>query len=204
MMRDDFTKKYWNYYRVLEDECADLCSYVEFDEMNFETYSSKITRMILSICSEFDHVCRYVCEIDKEKPNINDYAKILLDEKKTPILNIRQAYAVTIVNKNLFIFPFEGWSIKCASQSLFWWENYTCLKHNRGINYKKGNLKTLLYAMAALYLLEQYAYKNIAVKEKALGDSFVFDIPPDKSKLFISNIETKAQYGTNLYYEEAL
>ena len=53
-------------------------------------------------------------------------------------------------------------------------------------NYTKGNLKVLLYSLAALYILELYVVKYIGDKTKDI------DVPNDISKLFkICNWETQ-------------
>lgn len=74
---------------------------------------------------------------------------------------------VTIVCGDISMNPWQGWS----SQSPTWWSIYNGVKHNRGKkekydgvtneNYKFANLETTVTALAALYILELYLFKNV-------------------------------------------
>ena len=83
-----------------------------------------------------------------------------------------------------------------------WWEAYGLIKHQRSENYNEGNLGNLLNAMAALYYLERFKYREIARNNPET--KYLFDVPPDISKLFyIHDFKTKGiELGNQYFYTE--
>ena len=91
--------------------------------------------------------------------------------------------------------PFEGWTSDAAARSLEWWESYNSVKHGRSMNYKQANLKNVLHALAALYLLEMYRIKEIS------QDEVEPDVPLEKSALFeIQEWNTKWTDATGMMF----
>ena len=52
---------HWSYYMSLEDDLIETSRYVEICEDNFDTYSTRFTRLMLSAASEVDVVAKILC-----------------------------------------------------------------------------------------------------------------------------------------------
>lgn len=195
--RKKFTMQYWQYYCMLEEDCVSLRKFVDFREENMSTCSDEIIKQILSVCSEFDGLCKEITGIKKVKmedgsrernANITDFGKWFSSKESKIDLN---AISVILKNKNIEFKPFENWD-KAPDYTMTWWHSYNLVKHCRSENYLLGSLENLLNALAALYFLECFQYKRIAIANTKDGH-IIFDVPPDMSELFyIKGLETKA------------
>ena len=85
---------------------------------------------------------------------------------------------IAIIDKDIFIKPFEKWDENNASQSLFWWEAFVSIKHNRVEKFKLATMENCLFCLSALFLLEMKYLSNITHNKKEA------DIPDGESKLF--------------------
>ncbi len=71
-----------------------------------------------------------------------------------------------------------------------WWQAYNDIKHRRTqsneagrYNYTKANLKNVLYAMAALYILNRKLYDSLEDVEKVSEEVLVSDLFDDELRL---------------------
>lgn len=117
MTRELFEKLFWQQYLMLEHEFTETLNYVEFDLLNFNTYSNKFAKLLLQIGSEMDNVLREVCNC-LGRTNIEDYANYILN--KYPSITDQK---IKTSNKTIILQPFRGWNIAQPSQSLLLWEN---------------------------------------------------------------------------------
>lgn len=46
--RKKFIQRYWQYYKMLENDCHSLAKYISFDSDNYGTYSDEIVRQLLN------------------------------------------------------------------------------------------------------------------------------------------------------------
>lgn len=182
MTRDEFHSNYWNYYLMLEKEVLEALEYVELSTDNFSTYSNKFAALIRSIGSELDVFFKVYCDIPADAiKNIADYAQIIFI-KYSNIVNEE----VRIKGTDIVLRPFEGWDKDRAKQSLLWWESYDNVKHSRVACFDQASLKNCIYALAALYLIENKGFLEI------LKDTNEVDIMNEPSQLFaIKNWKTK-------------
>lgn len=56
MTFEDFIKGYWDYYLELESRIEETRRFVEYDSVNFKTFSSNYNLLFQAICSEIDVV----------------------------------------------------------------------------------------------------------------------------------------------------
>jgi hypothetical protein len=190
MNRNEFLINYWKYYNALEDDFIRVIRYIEILEINYQTCSDEIIKQLQAVGSEFDNICKAICGFNlKDEKNIYDYANYIFG-KISDITSIE----ISIKNtKGIKVKPFEGWN-KLKAGKLFWWKAYNKVKHNRIDNYKLGNLRNLLNALGALYLMELYLVREVG---RNTDDK---DVPNSLSKLFeIKNWETK---NTVVGYDE--
>lgn len=175
MTRDEFLQKHWQYYCMLEEDFCSTNRYVELCEDNFETYSKEFYKQLMAICMEIEAVMIAMSDVE-----LSQYAKI--NEFGPPIERVVpgiQQIEVVVKNRCLKIKPFENWDTTKPKKSLFWWQLYDEAKHNRLKKESGANLKTVLYALAGLHILERMYLKQI-VKDNTLDP----DTPLPESTLF--------------------
>lgn len=163
MNRDDFLKVYWKQYRLLERELIQTDDYVSIDRENYNTFSNQYMKLLLTICSEIDSIAEVLCSIynDKLPYGIKNKLDTLIEEfpnLKEYRVNTRYPYDI----KN--ITPM----VKFSDSISDWWQAYNDIKHRRmgtneagRYNYTKANLKNVLYALAALYILNRNLYDSL-------------------------------------------
>ncbi len=163
MNRDEFLKVYWKQYRLLERDLIQTDEYVSIDKDNYNTFSNQYTKLLLMICSEMDSIAEVLCRIhgDKIPFGIKNKLDMLIEEYpnlKKYRVNAKYPYDI----KN--ITPM----VKFADSVSDWWQAYNDIKHRRmeaneagRYNYTKANLKNVLHAMAALYILNRKVYDSL-------------------------------------------
>lgn len=183
MTRDDFLKVYWKQYRLMEREFVLTDDYVSIDKDNYDTFSTQYTKLLLTICSEIDSIVEVLCSLHEDRipKGIKNKLDALIEEYpnlKNYRVNTRYPYDI----KN--ISPL----VKFSDSVSDWWQAYNMIKHNRlgsneagRFNYTKANLKNVLYAIAALYILNRNLYdslegdKNIIKTADRIMVSEIFD-----------------------------
>ena len=173
MTVEEYNAKVWAFYLRLEKDFIESLNYVEFAEDNYSTYSIEFERLLLSICSEVDVLCKLLCKEmnPSESPSkILEYAAILCGYSGFSASEVRFERT-----KKTFI-PFKDLT---TNDTPSWWKAYNKVKHERTSddNYKKGNLENVFMALAGLYALNRLYCKKIAT-------STVFNEPTPKSQLF--------------------
>ena len=133
----------------LESDLNEISRYVAIDSLNYTTFSVELSRIIVAASIEFESLLKAIVkEIDPgfnfERTNLGLLKEPLL-EKVSWIQNRK----ITIRRSGEEIYPLKDWS----SSSLFWWNAYTALKHNRSDNFEKATLKSAIYSVAAYGLL---------------------------------------------------
>ena len=178
MTPQQFSKIFWKQYLLLEKDFLETDEFVTIDKSNFKTFSSRYTYLLLNICSEIDSIAEVYCKVLGRKPK-NIVAKVRAIVTKTPRIKNERAitkYPYEVIKPA----PFQAFDDKVAAE---WWRNYNLVKHARAEepsdsipNSQLANLKSVLWALAALYILCQNLYK-------LLGDS---DLQLEPSRLFES------------------
>ena len=193
MTKDEFQRKYWRYYLILEEDFLKTIRFVELDINNFNTYSVEYTKQYQSICSEVDVICKSICKYIDNNSTANKFPQYV-----QTILNYSTDITKRIIkvdkNEDILLQPFENLTIVDDYKPLDWWQSYNSIKHNRLHNYKMANLKNILNALGALYILESY-FCEIIVKDKNdnknTDEKLIENIPDIPSKIFeFSNWES--------------
>ena len=182
MNRTEFINNFWSRYMMMERDFIHLSEYVKIDERNFDTFSNEIIKQILLVNVEFENLLNQMAqEENAQSGTIGNYKTMIFDTLHWDSIMDQQ---VKVLNTNIILEPFQEWSQ--SGRGVFWWSAYRELKHDMIANYSKGNFRTLLYSLAALYILELYVIKYIGDKTDDM------DVPNDISKLFrICNWETQ-------------
>ena len=148
---------HWTYFLSVEEDLERLSRFIEFNQKNYECFSLEIVRLLMAAAAEVDVVCKRIChgfEPGCNADNINKYREIILP--KYPQL---ATFTVTGPRYGLTLKPWEKWN---SDKNPFWWDAYNSVKHSRHTDYYKANLKNVLNAIAGLYVVCLYLYKEKA------------------------------------------
>lgn len=176
MTKEEFISKIWGYYIMLENNFVSTFQYVEPSDSNNTTYSKEYNKLLLSIGSEIDVVCKEMCKKIESKTHddvknykISDYKRVISNYNN--FINETCKYKINTEDLQ----PWNEWNTK---DSPTWWKNYNSLKHDRLLNdnHKLGSYINVRNSLAALYILCRVLYKNNYQLE-----------PTPKSQLFSMN-----------------
>ncbi|MDE6025435.1 MAG: hypothetical protein K2G45_08275 [Lachnospiraceae bacterium] len=162
--RDKFLKVYWKQYQLMERDLIQTDDYVSIVKENYDTFSNQYMKLLLVICSEMDSIAEVLCRMREDKVPWGIVNKLnALTEEYPNLKNYRVSTKYPYDIKN--IVPMAKFSGDSASD---WWQAYNDIKHRRmetndagRSNYTKANLKSVLYAMAALYILNRTLYDSL-------------------------------------------
>ena len=174
MVAKESVTHYWNYAELLNEQLGKTASYVEPDELNYDTYSVTYTNILLSACSEIEVVAKLICQIidpnvdylSSEIPN-KDGTKMVRNRVEMVTLSstllkrfphIYQTKA-EIINKHKMIYPLECWKEKNCEPP--WWKAYNMVKHYRHQHFNDATLENTLNSVAALIILNSYLYELV-------------------------------------------
>lgn len=188
MNKSDFLRIYWKQFLLLENDFIDASEYVTIDKINYATFSSQFIKQYLTICSEIDSILDEICKVyrEEEMRRNNIYAKMEIVLKNHPRMK-----DMLITTK----YPFEGISLVpfakfSNTDTADWWQDYNLVKHNRSevdeggrYFYQRANLKNVLFAMGALFILANVAFEDMEEVVDKQGNLIEVNIEPD-SKLF--------------------
>lgn len=191
-----FVRSYWNYYLELEEQFIATKKFVEFDVANFATYSVEYLKLFQAVCSEIDVVAKMLAEeydVSFKKIEIKNIQKwgYYLQAAYPNIEDIS-----VLFNRDYTVIPWNNWKYERYSdknnalryrlikgkETPFWWTAYNNVKHERTslfkngkMNYTRANQKNLVYAFAALFVLERlYLDSTTEDIEYAYGESALF------------------------------
>jgi hypothetical protein len=150
---------YWNYFISIEEDLYKLSRYIEFDQNNEKVFSIELVRLLISSSSEFEVVAKELCNIkDQNKPVIN------IDKiRQNIMIFLPDIYDLEIIvpRFGLNYKPLENWN---NNKNCDWWKSYNSVKHQRNNNYEKANLKNVINAIGALYIINLFYYNSLQNK----------------------------------------
>ena len=201
----EYYQIYWSSYIALEDELINALKYVFLSDTienlknesitshnshQLSTYSPYIADLLIRICVQIEALAKELYFEDKDndtKLNIkNEYDRCYLSflDKKYEIGQkvVRIVYPFCILKEE------SNYKFRPLNNShkgkQYWQKCYQAVKHNKYYNLEKGNIKAVIHALAALFLLNIYK-KNIRLTltiQKLYEKDFGFG-----SKFFIVN-----------------
>ena len=155
---------YWPVFKNLEKEFNELTYYIHIDDKQIQTYSSKISDLILRSAVEIESISKelYLREGGDKTENVrydSDALKFLNTKWKLDKKIVRIS-ASNCFQSKVELQPFNKNAKKKNGKSTYGWNNsYQYLKHSRAKNLNYGSINNLFEIMAALFLLNVY-YKN--------------------------------------------
>jgi len=158
---------YWSVYKNLEKEALELSNQVHFDDQQLSIYSVKILELLIRCSIEIESISKDLFfKLGGSMPPDGDlyfdtHCLQLLEEnrllsRKTVILSATNFYFQEESNKILT--PLYKANKRGTSGSC-WKQAYQAVKHDRVSSIKKGNIKNLIAALSALFILNIY-YKD--------------------------------------------
>lgn len=163
-MKNDF---YWNVYMNLEKEMMVLSNLIHIDDFQINIYSIKIAELLLRTVVEVESISKALY-FDNGGSKFDD-SNLFFDtdcidflENKW-ILSKKEVYVTSpffyfTLDENKILTPLKK-ANKRGHSSADWMKAYQAVKHNRATSLAKANIKHLIRALAALYLLNLY-YKD--------------------------------------------
>lgn len=149
--------QHWNYFLALEDDLNRLARYLELAEDNFRAYSLELARLLFASASEVDVVAKQLCQRlnpSSRAGNINAYRTEIVAAHP----EITQS-TVSLPKFGLTLTPWEQWGL---GTSPVWWGAYNNVKHHRHTHFAEASLKSTLNALAGLFSLLLFFYKDEA------------------------------------------
>lgn len=163
MKKSEFIKYYWNNYILIENKFLSTEKYISIEKDNSAAYSLEYLNLFLLLCNEYDAITSELCnhfEGKAKQRNVCEKTKILMDNVKNfnnLKANIKDSY------NEFQLVPFKKFSENSSSE---WWQSYNNIKHNRSgkdnngkPNYYKANLKNVLFALSAVYIISSKFYE---------------------------------------------
>jgi hypothetical protein len=101
-------RPHWHYYLTIVQGLENLSRYIDFSQANERTYSIELVRLLLSICSEVDVVCKVLRPLvptGKGPGNIDQYREVMMAQYPQ-LPNI----AVSAPRHSLSFLPWKSWS----------------------------------------------------------------------------------------------
>lgn len=161
------TTLYWQVFKNIEREFLQLADIIHIDDKQLGVYSMKIADLLIRTAIEIEAISKdlYLSNAGVVVPDEEMYFDTVCIRHLDSLWNLDKK-VVYIVNPNLFLeqetnkilTPLHKAS-KRGTSSVLWNRAYQAVKHNRIKELEKGNIKNLLSALSALYILNLY-YKN--------------------------------------------
>lgn len=207
---------YWSVYKNLEKEVLDLSQWVFIDDGQLATYSVKIADLLMRTAVEIESISKALYfRYGGDKPDDNnlffdaDCLKLLKDKFAigSKVVFVSDVFQYCSKDENLSLRPLNNSWIKGKCD---WKKAYQAIKHDRYNELRKGNIKHLLRALAALFILNLYYSDRsygLGYDVKATGfdsrmGSDLFSIKVHAEKVNISEssiIEKQPDYDECLY-----
>ncbi|NJB70126.1 hypothetical protein GGR42_000588 [Saonia flava] len=151
---------YWPVYENLEKEFTQLSFNIFIDDNQLDTYSYKISELILRSAIEIESISKelYYREGGKEVNNLRyDDALKYLDKKWKLNKKLLMINSPNLHVSETKLRPFSKTLNKRNRKMQFRWNiAYQNIKHNRGKFVKEASIKNLLDILSALFVLNIY------------------------------------------------
>ncbi len=175
-----FIKTFWKTYFLLEKDFLATDEYVSIDKSNHKTFSPRYTYLFLNICSEMDSLAGEYCKVLNCGNGLNNIVKkisaILQDCPQIKDMKCTTVFPYEKIN----VVPFQSFN---EENSAGWWQDYNKVKHFRadvpenGIpNYQLANLKNVILALSALFMLSVSLYEKLDGETDYIPQSKIFRI----------------------------
>lgn len=225
---------FWQTYLNLEKEVIEVSKYIFVtDEITkiengvekvcscksqLETFSPHIADLLVRCCVQIEAISKELYhDIGGTKPRGSN--TIFFDEDCLKEIDIKwetHNKRVLVVAPNFNLTKEENRVLRPLKdahkrQGTYWERCYQAVKHDRYLSMYMGNVKALLHAMAALYLLNIYykneswviKYQDIRKQDFSMGSSLFAVKPPVAGQLWYGNQAQKSESPFVVTYQDA-
>lgn len=207
---------YWPVYKNLEKEVLELSNHVHFDDHQLSIYSVKIAELLMRCSVEIESISKDLFlalggYVQSDKELYFDTQCLQLLEDKWML-----SKKIVIISSNNFYFQDKSNTVltplykanKRGTSGSYWKQAYQAVKHNRVSDIKRGNIKNLLGALAALFVLNIYYKDEIYdLKTDSQATNFPFNMGSDLFTIKIhkwSSYDEKGVYGKGFDFDECV
>ncbi|CAN0599147.1 unnamed protein product, partial [Ectocarpus sp. 12 AP-2014] len=171
-----------SFYRNLEREFVSLSNLIHINDEQLKIYSIKIAELLIRTVVEVESISKELYFLnggdkddDKDLFFDTDCIQLLEDNWKLSkkVIFVSSPNLYFDIDDNKILTPLKK-ANKRGSSSSDWLKAYQAVKHNRGKNLKKGNLKHLIRALGGLYILNIY-YRDTFFQLEKDGTGTNFD-----------------------------
>lgn len=177
---------YWSTYKIIEQEIIDLSYSITFDDCQAGAYSNKILDLIVRICINIESLYKDICraEFSKTETTIGKTASKVVDYfgLTSKMLYVRnENFCFCKILREIMPFDYNAkdendfYSVHCE------------LKHDRLKNARKANIRTMLLALGAFYIL------NVIYDDR---------ITPIQNNVYGTEVPFDFSYNTNIFSSE--
>ena len=176
---------YWNYYISIEDDLYKLSRYIEFDMRNEAVFSIELVRLLISSSSEFEVVAKEFCKVKDPSKTIENIIDIR--DNLLAFYPVICDLEIIIPRFGLHYQPFIKWK---TNENLEWWTSYNSVKHHRNSNYEEGNLRNVMNAIGALYIINLYYFNSLQERRENMSidmEETLFELSPRSSLIKVNH-----------------
>jgi hypothetical protein len=139
---------------------------------NINCYGHEIRNLLILTCTEVEAQLKGILTANgydtSKMCKTSDYVKLKeilkLNEYKVNLSHFPEVDPIS---------PFKDWDITKPTSSLFWYDNYNAVKHDREGNFHKANLSSVINAICAVAILLYAQYgDNIPNWKELVGNYF--------------------------------
>lgn len=154
---------FWQAYLNLENELIEVSKYIFFTEKQLDTFSPYIAELLVQCCVQIESIVKELY-FDIEGDQRRGDTSLQFDTDCLKSIDIKwETHNKTV----MVVAPFFNFTQKENKElkplkkahkkgGTYWERNYQAVKHDRYNSLHLGNVKALLHALAALYLLNLY------------------------------------------------
>lgn len=223
---------FWQTYLNLEKEVLEISRYIFFTDIKntirngeektelcnsqLEAFSPYIADLLVRCCIQTEAISKELyIEIGGEKKRDKD---LFFDEdclkeidkkwetSKKVVLVVSSSFNF-VKDENIVLKPLKE---AHKRQGTYWEKAYQAVKHDRYLSLHRGNVKALIHALAALYLLNIYyrnvswvtKYQNIPKDDYSLGSGIFSVKPPATGPLWYGNNPVVSDSPFIVQYQE--
>jgi len=225
---------FWQTYLNLENEVIVVSKYIFFtDEVlvngnggidtqscktQLETFSPHIADLLVRCCVQIEAISKELY-FDNGGAKARGDSTIFFDEDCLKLIDIKwQTHNKTVMvvapyfnftnDENRILRPLKE---AHKRQGTYWERAYQAVKHDRYSSLQKGNVKALIHALAALFLLNLYyrndswvtKYNDVSKIDYSIGSAIFAVKSPEANQLWYGNNPTISESPYVVCYEDA-
>lgn len=184
---------------------SEIFRYIEPSIENFSAYGHKIRELIILSCTEIESMWRAVLRENSTKYNesyrftTNDY--VLL---KRPLRLNEWSLSMCDYPELGEFSPFSDWSKTNPTKSLWWYDAYNAVKHDREEEFRRATLENLINAMAALHILTiaQWGPRVYGVFQQGKSPFALRSIPSFVDEIYLPNFDCDERFHPVKYFNQ--